>query len=67
MLVKTYPDRQTTSPTEDKPARVAFDESLLPEDIWERNLDECEFEVDRIADVRTGRRPRYSAPYVNIW
>ncbi|KAI9990929.1 hypothetical protein PInf_018546 [Phytophthora infestans] len=51
-LVKTYPDRPTASPTDDKTARVDFDERLLPEDSWERDLVKGECEVDLIADVR---------------
>ncbi|OWZ03702.1 hypothetical protein PHMEG_00024516 [Phytophthora megakarya] len=33
--------------------RVDFDEALLPEDSWETPLGEDEFEVERIADMRT--------------
>ena len=39
--------------------RFDFDESLLPEDSWERTLDEDEFEVEKILDVRSGRRTRF--------
>ncbi|KAG3092796.1 hypothetical protein PI124_g21640 [Phytophthora idaei] len=39
--------------------RVDYDESLLPEDSSERESDDKEFEVERIADVRSGRRTRY--------
>ena len=39
--------------------RVDFDEALLPEDSWEGDLDEDEFEVTKIVDVRSGRKTRY--------
>ncbi|OWY96428.1 reverse transcriptase, partial [Phytophthora megakarya] len=39
--------------------RVHFDEELLPDDSWDTPLDEDEFEVEWIADVRSGRRTRY--------
>ena len=32
---------------------------MLPEDSWERTLDEDEFEVEKILDVRSGRRTRF--------
>ncbi|OWZ17960.1 LOW QUALITY PROTEIN: hypothetical protein PHMEG_0008015 [Phytophthora megakarya] len=40
-------------------SRVHFDETPLPEDSGEVSLNEDEFEVERIADVRSGRRTRY--------
>ncbi|OWY93515.1 hypothetical protein PHMEG_00037068 [Phytophthora megakarya] len=39
--------------------RVDFHEELLPDDSWDTPLDEDEFEVERIADLRSGRRTRY--------
>ena len=33
------------------PDRLDFDEFMLPEDSWERTLDEKEFEVEKILDV----------------
>ena len=35
-----------------------FDEALLPEDSWLSDLAEDEFEVERITDMRSGRRTR---------
>ena len=43
----------------EKTDRVDFDEALLPEDSWEPQLAENEFEVDKVLDVRTGRKTRY--------
>ena len=43
----------------DESDRVDFDEALLPEDSWEGELDEGEFEVEKIVDVRSGRKTRY--------
>ncbi|OWZ02630.1 hypothetical protein PHMEG_00025776 [Phytophthora megakarya] len=67
--VRTFPDRpkvvlntedgdRVVLNTEDDD-RVDFDEELLPDDSWDTPLDEDEFEVERIADVRSGRRTRY--------
>ena len=39
--------------------RSDFDESLLPGDIWVRTLDEDEFEVEKLMDVRSGRKTRF--------
>ncbi|OWZ00705.1 hypothetical protein PHMEG_00028049 [Phytophthora megakarya] len=58
-LVKAFPDRTTCTLLIDEGARVDFDEALLPEDSWETPLGEDEFEVERIADVRSGSRTRY--------
>ncbi|KAG3103444.1 hypothetical protein PI125_g13878 [Phytophthora idaei] len=58
--VKAYPDRPAATLTGAGMGRVDFDESLLPEDSWERELDDNKFEVERIADVRSGRRTRSS-------
>ena len=38
-----------------------FDEFMLPEDSWERTLDEDEFEVEKILDVRSGRQTRFGS------
>ena len=43
----------------DETDRVDFDEALLPEDSWEGNLETDEFEVEKIMDVRSGRKTRY--------
>jgi len=36
-----------------------FDEALFTEDSWDRVLEEGEYKVEKISDVRTGRRSRY--------
>lgn len=69
-LGKTYPVQPTASPTDDRTDRVGFDESLLPEDSWERDLGEGKFEVERIAHVQTGRWARYGralSEYMVYW
>jgi hypothetical protein len=38
---------------------VDFDEALLPEDSWENELAADEYEVEKILDVRSGRKTRY--------
>ena len=43
----------------DEASRFDFDEALLPEDSWEGDLGADEFEVDKIIDVRSGRKTRY--------
>ncbi|KAE8880617.1 hypothetical protein PF003_g35268 [Phytophthora fragariae] len=40
-----------------------WDEAPLPEDSWTRDLDEDEDEVEKIADMRTGKRTRYGRIY----
>ena len=39
--------------------RLDSDESMLPEDMWERTLEEDEFEVEKIMDVRSGRKTHF--------
>ncbi|OWY97383.1 hypothetical protein PHMEG_00032101 [Phytophthora megakarya] len=58
-LVRSFPDRPTCTLLVEEEDRVDFDEALLPEDSWETPLGEDEFEVERITDVRSGRRTRY--------
>jgi hypothetical protein len=57
--VRMFPDRPTTPLAVDGADRFDFDEALLPEDSWDRALEEGEYEVEKISDVRTGRRTRY--------
>ena len=57
--VKTFPDRPKNRLNVEEADRLDFDKSLLPEDSWERTLDEDEFEVEKILDVRSGRRTRF--------
>ncbi|KAE9273566.1 hypothetical protein PR003_g29872, partial [Phytophthora rubi] len=62
-LVRTFPDRPTARLLDERSERVDLDEALLPEDNWTRDLDEDEYEVERIADMRTGKRTRYGLIY----
>jgi hypothetical protein len=39
--------------------RLDFDEALFTEDSWDRVLEESEDKVEKISDVRIGRRSRY--------
>ena len=57
--VKTFPDRPKSLFNVEEADRLDFDESLLPEDIWELTLDEDGFEVEKILDVRSCRRTRF--------
>ena len=57
--VRSFPDRTATHLEVEETERVDFDEALLPEDSWESELTEGEYEVDSIRDVRSGRRTRY--------
>ncbi|GMF48996.1 unnamed protein product [Phytophthora fragariaefolia] len=57
--VRQFPDRPGTTLTVDEAGRFDFDEALLPGDSWEMPLGEDEFDLDRIADMRAGRRTRY--------
>ncbi|ETL24393.1 hypothetical protein L916_21593 [Phytophthora nicotianae] len=69
-LVKSYPERPTSTPTNREADRVDFDEGLLPEDSWERELEEDEYEVERIADVRSSKKTRYGLTrreYLVFW
>ncbi|KAE8977332.1 hypothetical protein PR001_g25162 [Phytophthora rubi] len=62
-LVRTFPDRPTARLLDEGSERVDLDEALLPEDSWTRDLDEDEYEVEKIADMRTGKRTRYGRIY----
>ena len=54
--VKIFPDRPGNQLNVEEAGLLDFDEVMLPEDIWERPSDENEFEVDKIMDVRSGRK-----------
>ncbi|POM79026.1 Reverse transcriptase [Phytophthora palmivora] len=57
--VRQFPDRpqlRLATPDQD---RYDVDEALLPEDSWVRDLDNDEYEVEKIVDMRSGRRTRY--------
>ncbi|POM58659.1 Hypothetical protein PHPALM_36670 [Phytophthora palmivora] len=57
--VRQFPDRPKPRLTIQDQDRFDFDEALLPEDSWIRDLDNDEYEVERIADMRSGRRTLY--------
>ena len=57
--VKTYPDRPTNALRVTEADQVLFDEAILPEYIWKDDLEDNEYEVERIADVRSGRKTRF--------
>ena len=58
-LVRVFLELPTCMLNVDEASRFDFDEALLPEDSWEGDLDADEFEVDKIIDVLSGRKPRY--------
>ena len=54
-----YPERPTDMPTE-IPPESDFDAALLPEDSWEPDEADGEYEVEVIQDVRWTKRTRTS-------
>ncbi|GMF40547.1 unnamed protein product [Phytophthora fragariaefolia] len=58
-LVKQFPGRPSVEVVAPECNRVDFDEVFLPEDSWEQDVTDDEYEVERIVDVRTSRRTRY--------
>lgn len=58
-LVREYPDRPDTKLVVNEVDRVDFDESLLPEDSWATELENDEYEVEKVLDMRIGRKTRY--------
>ncbi|OWY94164.1 reverse transcriptase [Phytophthora megakarya] len=61
-LVKVFPDRPVARLNGSEEDRVDFDEAHLPKDSWIQDRDPDEYEVERISDMRTGKRTRYSTP-----
>ncbi|GMF51216.1 unnamed protein product [Phytophthora fragariaefolia] len=57
--VRNFPDRPKVPLVVEDQDRFDFDEALLPEDSWDTSLAEGEYEVERITDMRSGRRTRY--------
>ena len=57
--VRVFTERPANLLNVEEADRVDFDEALLPEDSWEGDLKEGEFEVEKIIDVRSGRKTRY--------
>ncbi|ETL36656.1 hypothetical protein L916_11407 [Phytophthora nicotianae] len=69
-LVKSYPERPTSRPTNRGADRVDFYEGLLPEDSRERELEEDEYEVEQIDDVHLNKKTRYGRTrreYLVFW
>ncbi|POM81110.1 Hypothetical protein PHPALM_977 [Phytophthora palmivora] len=60
--VRQFPDRPQTRLTIPDQDRYDFDEELLSEDSWIRDLDNGEYEVEKIVDMRSGRSTRYGRP-----
>ena len=58
-LMKALPERPQSRLNAGESNRFDFDEALLQEDIWEGEVDDEEFEVKKIVDVRSGRKKRY--------
>ncbi|POM68856.1 LOW QUALITY PROTEIN: Reverse transcriptase [Phytophthora palmivora] len=58
-LVKEYPDRPLMRLNVENQDRLDFDEDLLPGDSWIQDRDPDEYEVEKITDMRSGRRMRY--------
>ena len=57
--VRKLPDRPSDELTVDEMDRVDFDECLLPEDSWVRELEEGEYEVEEILESRATKKMRY--------
>ncbi|OWY93726.1 hypothetical protein PHMEG_00036774, partial [Phytophthora megakarya] len=62
-LVTDFPDRSRVELTVDEADRLDFDEILLPEDSWVPDLGADEYEVERISDVRSGKKTRFGRIY----
>ncbi|OWZ01378.1 hypothetical protein PHMEG_00027247, partial [Phytophthora megakarya] len=62
-LVKIFPDRPVAQLNGSEEDLVDFDETLLPEDSWIQNRDSDEYEMERISDIRPGKRTRYGRIY----
>ena len=58
--VAKFPYRSNSGLVFESVDHVDFDESLLPEDSWEIELDADKYEVEVISDVRSGRTTRSS-------
>lgn len=57
--VRLFPDHPRNLLTVEETNRLEFDEKMLIEDSWEGMLEEDEFEIKKIVDVRSGRKTRY--------
>ena len=54
--MKTYPNRPTNVLRVTEADLADFDEAILPEESWENDLEDNEYEVERLVDVRSGRK-----------
>lgn len=61
--VRQYPVRTTSALVMDEEQRFNFDEEPLPGDNWSQIFDEGEYEVEKISDMRSGRRTRFGRTY----
>ena len=57
--VREFPDPPNNRLTVDEADRIDFDECLLPEDSWMRELEEGEYEVEEILESRVDKKTRY--------
>ncbi|OWZ04849.1 reverse transcriptase [Phytophthora megakarya] len=62
-LVKDFPDRPRVELTVDEADCLDFDEILLSEDSWVPDQEADEYEVERISDVRSGKKTRFGRIY----
>ena len=65
--MRNFPDRPTNTLRMPEEDRVDFDEAILPEDSWEGELEDDGFEVEKIADVRSGRKTRFRRVHRQFW
>ncbi|POM71787.1 LOW QUALITY PROTEIN: Reverse transcriptase, partial [Phytophthora palmivora] len=65
--VRQFPDRPKTRLTIQDQDRYDFDEALLPEDSWIQDLDNDEYEVEKIVDMRSGKLTDMDVHYANSW
>ncbi|POM66309.1 Hypothetical protein PHPALM_17854 [Phytophthora palmivora] len=56
---RQFPDSPQMRLTISDQDRYDFDEALFPEDGWIRDMDNDEYEVEKIVDMRSGKRTRY--------
>ncbi|KAJ8575379.1 hypothetical protein ON010_g3835 [Phytophthora cinnamomi] len=61
--VRSFPDRPGVRLAIEDEDRLDFDEGLLPEDSWDAVLADDEYDVERIADMRSGRLTRYGRTF----
>ena len=66
-LVRQYPDRPDTvlGVRESDSGFVDFGEALLPENSWVAELEDDEYEVEKVLDKRMGRRLGMDGSSVN--